>query len=151
MKTFFQLLLFAAVALVTAHAQSVSITGPTGFVSAPVTITGTFTGAVTAINVTANNSAAAMANAGVATISGTTWSIVWNPTQSGDFTIRAVGTSPGNPTATTILTVSGPPSVTLSLAGGSGSVPVGSTRFLNAVATDDGAIDRVEFFLDGNL
>ena len=64
MKTFFQLLLFAAATIVAAHAQTVSITGPVGVVSAPVTITGTFSGAVSpVINVTANNSAANMANA----------------------------------------------------------------------------------------
>lgn len=146
MKTFFRLFLLLSGSVAAAYAQSVSITGPSGSVNSSVAITGNVTGTTT-VNVTANGSTAGLGNNGLATVSGNTWSIVWSPSRGGDYLIRAAA---GAASATTTLTFIGPPGVTLALTGGSGSVPAGSYRFLNAVPSTD-AIARVEFFLDGTL
>jgi chitinase len=53
---------------------------------------------------------------------------------------------------TTTLTINSiAPIVTLAVAGGSTSVPAGAARYLAATAMDDGAIAKVEFYLDGVL
>src|SRR5581483_8242565 len=132
-----------------AFAQSVTITGPSGTANSPVTITGTFSGATGAINVTANGSTSNMANSGQAATNSTTgtWSIVWSPTQAGDYTIKA--TPATGASATSTITIAGPPSVALALTGGSATVPQGSSRYLVATVSAS-AVQKVDFYLDTN-
>ncbi len=145
-------------------------------VNAATTITGAATdadGSVTGVQVFVNGAtgtAAGLANNGVATISGSTWSINWTPTVVGTASITAIATdNSGNavaaPAVGVSVTDSSSPGITLALTpslvvngvvqpavvNGVATLPSGATR--NIVATVSPAagraVVRVEFFVDG--
>lgn len=152
MKTLFRLLLLASALCAVARAQTVAITAPTDPVTAPITIAGTTTGAVNNVLLTANGT-----TVGSGTVATNAWSVLWSPTTVGTYTLRAQGRDSTNANVgaavTLDVTITGvaPGSVTLAMTPSGTSVPSGSSRFFTATATDDGAIDRVEFYVDGDL
>ena len=84
------------------------------------------------------------------------FTITWIPTAAGtvNLTARAFdsnSTSADSVAVPFIVNPAGSPTITLSVAGGGAVIPAGSARILTATVADDGAIDRVDFFLDGTL
>lgn len=153
MKTFFRILLLALATMGAVRAQSVAITAPTGSFSAtvPTMVSGTTTGAVDNVLLTANG-----VTIGSGVVTSNAWSVSWSPAAVGSYELRAQGRNSSNTAvgAAVVASVSVTgiaPTVTLAISGGGVSVPVGSSRYFTATAADDGAIARVEFYLDGNL
>jgi hypothetical protein len=154
MKRLLWLLLFAAATTIAVRAQTVAITSPSGTATSPVTITGTTSGfsasATGNLSVTVTNSSSVSTTL-VTTVTGNTnWSVAWAPTVPGAYTLSAAFQSIASPTVA--VTINGAPVVTsLSLLGGSASMPVGAARFVNVTAAAAGAIDHVELYLDAVL
>ncbi len=147
----------------------VSITTPTSNVflapNVVTTISGTATdadGTVNSVQVFVNGSSTGLANSGVATITGSSWSISWTPTTAGVFSIVAIasdgsGNSIASPAVGVTVGDANAPAVTLSLSPvvsgqtASTTLPSGAVRNIvaNATASSGRAIVRVEFFVDG--
>ena len=140
---------------------------PTVALTAPATSASTVLGSPAPVTITATASTTVVG----ATISrvefyaGTTligtraaapFTITWIPTAAGtvNLTARAFdsnSTSADSVAVPFIVNPAGSPTITLSVAGGGAVIPAGSARVLTATVADDGAIDRVDFFLDGTL
>jgi hypothetical protein len=140
---------------------------PTVALTAPATSASTVLGSPVPVTITATASTTVVG----ATISrvefyaGTTligaraaapFTITWLPTAVGtvNLTARAFdsnSTSADSVAVPFIVNPAGSPTITLSVAGGGAVIPAGSARVLTATVADDGAIDRVDFFLDGTL
>ena len=154
MKFLLRLLLLASATLTVARAQTLGILQPaTGSsmvvnVGGSVTVSGGYAGFTpAAISVSAVGATTTTFNA---TFSGGIWTATWAPTALGSYTLRA---SSGTVTsAPIVVTIAGfAPTVSLALSPTGASVPIGSSRYLIATTTDDGAIDHVDFSLDGAL
>jgi hypothetical protein len=140
---------------------------PTVALTAPATSASTVLGSPAPVTITATASTTVVG----ATISrvefyaGTTligtraaapFTITWIPTAVGtvNLTARAFdsnSTSADSVVVPFIVNPAGSPTITLSVAGGGAVIAAGSARVLTATVADDGAIDRVDFFLDGTL
>lgn len=147
----------------------VSILSPTNgaFVAAgtPVTVTGTASdadGAVTSVQVYVNGATTGLANGGLATLNGSSWTIIWTPAASGTASVTAIaadnnGNTVAAPAVGVNVTDNTSPTITLSLsprtssAAASATLPSGAVRnFVADVNPSSGrAVVRVEFFVDG--
>ena len=129
-----------------------------------VTISGTATdpdGTITGVQVYVNGATTGLANNGVATLSGSNWTINWTPTTPGVASITAFATdNNGNsiaaPAAGVNVTDSSSPAIVLDLSPGparpvTATLPSGATRNVLATVTPTTgrAVVRVEFFIDG--
>ncbi len=147
MKRILGLLLLIFALSAAGRAQSLAFTAPASAFTASgaVTISGTYSGFganAPTVTVTVNG-----VTLGSTPGSGGNWSISWTPTVIGDYSLRATANSAA---ATATVTVTGfVPVVSLALSPANATVPVGSARYLIATATDDSAIDHVDFAYDG--
>ncbi|MBL9209977.1 MAG: hypothetical protein JNL92_05890, partial [Opitutaceae bacterium] len=130
-----------------------------------VVISGTATdpdGVITAVQVYVNGATTGLANGGLATVAGTTWSVVWTPSAVGVASIAAIATDSGSnsvaaPPVGVTVADSTSPALTLTLsprtaaAAGSTTLPSGAVRnvLADAIPSSGRAIVRVEFFVDG--
>ncbi len=147
----------------------VSILSPTNgaFVAAgsSVTVTGTASdadGAVTSVQIYVNGATTGLANGGLATLNGSSWTIIWTPTASGTASVTAIaadnnGNTVAAPAVGVNVTDNTSPTITLSLSprtaasAASATLPSGAVRnFVADVTPSSGrAVVRVEFFVDG--
>ena len=140
---------------------------PTVALTAPATSASTVLGSPVPVTITATASTTVV-GANISRVefyAGTTligtraaapFTITWIPTAVGtvNLTARAFdsnSTSADSVAVPFIVNPAGSPTITLSVAGGGAVIPAGSARILTATVADDGAIDRVDFFLDGTL
>lgn len=150
-------------------APAVSISAPSSGsflgVGANTTISGTVSdsdGSISSVQVYVNGATTGLANAGVATVTGPTWSIVWTPATTGTASIVAIATdNNGNAVAAPPVGVtvadSASPGLSLTLSPhianvvASSTLPSGAVRNIVADAQPSAgrAIVRVEFFVDG--
>ncbi len=150
-------------------APLVSILSPTSgafvAVGQQVVISGTANdpdGVITGVQVYVNGGTAGVANAGVATVAGSTWSVTWTPTAVGVASIAAIATDSNSnavaaPAVGVTVSDSTSPALTLALSprtaaqAGSTTLPSGAVRNLvaDAIPSSGRAIVRVEFFVDG--
>ncbi len=128
-------------------------------------ITGTVSdpdGTIASVQVFVNGTTSGLASNGLATVSGSNWSINWTPTAAGTASVSAIavdntGNAVSAPAVGVNVTDSLSPTINLSLspriaaAAASTTLPSGAVRNLvaDATASSGRAVVRVEFFVDG--
>jgi hypothetical protein len=150
-------------------APLVSILSPTSgafvAVGQQVVISGTANdpdGVITGVQLYVNGATAGLANGGVATVTGSTWSITWTPSAVGVASIAAIATDSNSnavaaPAVGVTVADSTSPALNLTLSprtaaqAGTTTLPSGAVRNVvaDAVPSAGRAIVRVEFFVDG--
>ena len=139
---------------------SVALTAPATSAStvlgSPVPVTITATASTTVVGATISRVEFYAGTTLIGTRAAAPFTITWIPTAAGtvNLTARAFdsnSTSADSLAVPFIVNPAGSPTITLAVAGGGAVIPAGSARILTATVADDGAIDRVDFFLDGTL
>jgi hypothetical protein len=147
-----------AVTVSSAVPPSVALTTPlagaSAIIATPVNITAAATSSIVGVTIARVDFFAD--NVLIGTDNAAPFSIAWTPTVAGavSLTARAIdsnGTSGDAAAVPFSVNPLGTPSITLALTGGGTIIPAGSSRVLVANVADDGALDRVDFYLNGTL